>query len=169
MKILSMVFCLLAFASFDARAEEKASRESVERLMELTEVSKMMDAIQAQAGGMFESFAEQLKISEKERPAFDSYKQKLVILMSEEVSWEKMKEPILEIYMKHFTEAEVKGLIEFYSSELGQSMIRKMPVAMQESMGVSQEMMKSIMPKIQLLAMEMQKEIAEARKQGDAD
>ncbi len=165
MKSTCLLVCLLAFSSLDAKEAEMASRESVEKLAELTEVPKMIDAMQSQVGGMFDGFAQQLDLSEEERPSFEKYKEKVIVLMHEEVSWEKMKEPMLDIYMKHFSEAEVQGLIEFYSSDLGQSMIRKMPEVMRESMAISQNMMQVMMPKIQALALEMQEDIAQKHKE----
>ena len=73
---------------------------------------------------------------------------------------------MIEVYSNHFTEEEVKGLITFYESDTGKSMVRKMPMIMQDSMLVSQELMKDFLPKMQALSIEMQTEIQEARKGG---
>ena len=162
MKFLT-ILCFTFLVAFSAQAEEKSSQESVEKLMELTETSKMMDAMQGQIGQMFDGMSKQMGLSEEEKPAFETYMKKVASLMEEEMNWEAIKEPMINIYLKHFSEEEVKGLIEFYKSDLGKSMIQKMPLIMQESMLISQELMKDIMPKIQELAVGLQKDIQSSR------
>ena len=163
MRMLLLAF-LLILASLEVRAETSASRESVEKLMELTQVSKMMVAMQSQMANMFEGMGTEMKLSDAEKPAFEKYMKKLSMLMREEMQWEKFKEPFIDIYMKHFSEREVRGLVEFYSSDIGRSMIEKMPLVMQDSMAISQQVMRRMMPKIQELALEMRTEIQESRK-----
>ena len=163
MKTIRLIGFLLFCVSISAMAGEKSSRESVEKLMELTEVSKMIDAMYAQVDQMFEGMAEQLGVTEAERPAFDKYMKKLAVLMREEMSWAKIKEPTIDIYLRNFSESEIQSLIEFYGSDIGRRMTEKMPIVMQESMGISQAMFKDAMPKIQALAAELQSEIAACR------
>jgi hypothetical protein len=168
MKILT-ILCLLSLVTFTANAEQRSSKESVEKLMELTEVSKMMDAMQGQIGNMFNGMSAQMGISEKEKPAFNKYMQRVAALLANDMNWEIIKAPMIEIYSKHFTEKEVQGLISFYQSDLGKSMTQKMPLIMQDSMLVSQELMKDFMPKIQALALEMQADIKKSRQTSNAE
>ncbi len=46
------------------------------------------------------------------------------------------KDLIIKLYNKHYTEAELDAMFKFYSSKEGKSIIKKMPVVMQESMQV---------------------------------
>jgi len=46
---------------------------------------------------------------------------------------------IAPIYQRNFTAEEVVAMSEFYRTPVGQSMLAKMPVVMQESMAVGQE------------------------------
>ncbi|MBF0492421.1 MAG: DUF2059 domain-containing protein [Deltaproteobacteria bacterium] len=162
-KVLAVFFITLML-SFNSYAQEMASRKSVEKFIELSEVQKMMDAIYSQIDRSFKGMADQIGISEKEKPAFDKYTKKVSALVKKEVSWEKLKEPTLDIYSKHFTEVEIQGLIAFYSSDVGKSMVKKMPLVMQDTMIMTQDMMKSIYPKIQDLALEMKTEVEKLRK-----
>ncbi|GAA6205351.1 DUF2059 domain-containing protein [Thalassotalea sp. SU-HH00458] len=166
MKIYSLAL-LLILTSIPSYANNTSSRASVEKLMELTEVSKMMDAMQHQVNNMFRGMSQQLGISEKEKPKFNKYMNKVSELMSEYMKWSTFKEPMIDIYTKHFSEKEVQGLIEFYQSDIGKSMTKKMPLVMQDSMVVSQTLMKDLMPKIQKLAMDMKSEIQQSRASAD--
>jgi len=164
-----ILLCFISLVTFGSHAEQRSSKESVEKLMELTEVSKMIDAIQGQIGNMFNGMSKQMGISEKEKPAFDKYMIKVGALMEKDMNWKSIKEPMIEIYIKHFTEEEVKGLINFYQSDLGKSMTKKMPLIMQDSMLISQTLMKDFMPKIQKLAIEMKKDIQKSRQEAGTE
>lgn len=48
-------------------------------------------------------------------------------------------ELVIPIYDRHFTHEDIKGLIVFYESPLGQKITSKLPVISQESMAVGQE------------------------------
>lgn len=158
------VACLIALITFGANANEKASKQSVERLLELTEVSKVVDSIYGQMGGMFTNMGKQMGISQEEMPQFNKYMQKLTELLKQEMSWDTMKQPTMDIYAKHFSQNEINGLIKFYESDIGKSMTSKMPLIMQDSMVMSQNMMMKVMPKIQALAADMKAEIENSRK-----
>jgi hypothetical protein len=74
-----------------------------------------------------------------------------------------MKEPMIQIYLKHYTEKEIKDVTAFYKTESGQAMIKKMPLVMQESMMVSQSMYKDFMPKMQELSVELKNDLQALR------
>lgn len=158
-----VILCFIFLLSFNANAEEKSSKVEVEKLMNLTEVSKMIDAMQGQIGNLFNSMSTQMNISEKEKPAFNKYMKKVELLLQKEMNWNAIKEPMIQIYTKHLTKKEVNGLINFYQSDVGRSMIKKMPLIVRDSMLISQDLMKDFLPKVQTLAIEMQKEIHESR------
>ena len=89
-------------------------------------------------------------------------------LIREEMTWEKMKEPMIQVYINHFTEREIQGMIEFYKTDIGKSTIKKMPLVMQDSMGVSQKMMEGVSPKIKVLMDEFSAEIKAKNTQSEA-
>jgi hypothetical protein len=110
---------------FNVNASELASKKSVEELMELTEVSKMMDAMYSQITSMFDNIPKQMGMSGEEKPLFKKHMEKVVKLLQSEMNWDKFKEPMIDIYAERFTEEEIQGLIKFYRSELGQAMVKK--------------------------------------------
>jgi hypothetical protein len=50
-----------------------------------------------------------------------------------------MEDMVVPIYVKNFTPEEMRASIQFYSSSVGQSLIHKLPVVLQQSMAVGQE------------------------------
>ncbi len=66
MKFITVLFFTIIFASGTvAIADDASSRKSLEKLMELTEVSKMMGSMKGQMGNMFNGMSKQMGISEK--------------------------------------------------------------------------------------------------------
>lgn len=43
------------------------------------------------------------------------------------------------VYARNFTEAEIDGMVEFYSSPLGRRMVEQMPAVMRDGMAAAQE------------------------------
>jgi uncharacterized protein len=50
-----------------------------------------------------------------------------------------LEDMVVPIYVKNFTAEELRASIQFYSSPVGQSLIHKLPVVLQQSMAVGQE------------------------------
>jgi hypothetical protein len=65
------------------------------------------------------------------------------------MAWDVMEPDFIAIYQASFTEAELRGMIEFYSTELGQTMIRKMPMVMEQTMGMVGRQMQRAAPRLQ--------------------
>lgn len=53
---------------------------------------------------------------------------------------------LVPIYHRNFTHDEIKGLLSFYRTPLGQKLIAAMPVMMQESMAAGQQWVKQFTP-----------------------
>lgn len=143
-------------AAPQAAAQMPATPASVERLLAAMNIEQMMEGSYAQVGKMAEGMAEQMGLKAQDRPAFDRFMQRVTEVMHEEAGWAKLKGPMVEIYTRHYSEEEVQGLIAFYESPLGRSMVAKTPAVMRDSAAVSQEMMKRVLPRIMALAKEMQ-------------
>ena len=54
------------------------------------------------------------------------------------VNEQDLENMVVPIYAKHFDEAELQGMIDFYSSPLGKKVIAEMPALMQESITAGQ-------------------------------
>ncbi len=156
-KLLTSIIALLF--SLTVAAQETASDESLEKLLEITESSKLVDAVYDQVGSMFQGMSQQMNVPPEKHALVNAYMEKVLNLMKEGMSWEVLKPQMMTVYSTHFSQREVDGLIAFYETEIGQATIKKMPLIMQDSMMLSQNMVMKLMPKIQALAAEMQQEI----------
>ena len=132
-------------------------------MLVLMNADSVLDSIYSQLYQVMQGTAQQIGVKPSERELLDKYTKKLVAIMKEDLNWDTMKGPMIDLYLKHYSEKEIKDMVAFYRSDSGQSMIKKMPAVMRDSMLITQGMMKNFIPKMQALSEELKQEIQLAR------
>lgn len=159
--VLSLVLSTSAYAA-------SPTPESIERLMAISQVDKLFDGIKPQMEGMMQSMTDQAtkgaKIGPDEKKILDKYRANVIAVVMAEMSVERMKPTVVQIYGANFSQEEVDGIIAFYETPVGQSMIRKMPQVMQAVMQEMPKLMGPSMEKMKKLSEEMQAEVQALRK-----
>jgi len=169
MKILSAILLVAAFTFSASIQAAPPSDQSVEKLLEVTQAGKMMDSAFAQMDGLMKASMKQVTkgkpVGAEEQAIMDRQQSKMITIMKEEFSWEKMKASFIKIYSQTFTQEEIDGLIVFYQSPAGKAFVAKQPELMKQTMTMMQERMGPLMQKIQQMAEETAKELAAAKVQ----
>lgn len=137
-----------------------AQKETLAELFKVTESRKMMDSAYGQMDGMFQQMVKDMNVAESQKPIMDKFLAKYSAMIKEELSWEKLEAPIAEAYSTVYTDDEVREIIKFYKSSVGQKLLKKMPELMQATMGVMQKSITDIMPKVQVIQKELADELA---------
>ncbi|AKH68207.1 hypothetical protein IMCC21906_00514 [Spongiibacter sp. IMCC21906] len=158
-----IMLLVLGFLISTASVAQESKRESVEELLRATQADSMIDSMYDQMDQMLANMGDQFGIKPSEQQLFDSYMKNIFDSMKEHMSWEKMKGPMIDIYLKHYTEKEIQDMLRFYKSESGRSMVNKMPAVIGDSIKLSQEMMQSFLPEIRSISEELKKELQEKR------
>lgn len=161
-KGLVFLFALLPTVA-PATEPQQSKREMVEEMMLLMDVDAMVDTMYSQMDQMMQGMGREMGIRPEDQPLFDRHMAKVTALMKKEVTWQKMKEPMIAVYQNYYTTQELADMLAFYKSASGQSMLKKMPEVMKASMVVSQDMMKSVIPQIQQLSQELAEEVKAQR------
>ena len=162
MKFLKLLILSAAFVlifSLGVSAEEDTFRASVEKLLSVMKQDQLLEQVFQQVKQMEIQQLQQMNITQEQIPLMEKYFDKMFEVMKAEMSWDKIKDDFIQIYMSVYSETEVQALVNFYESPVGQKMLAKMPLLMQQSMAISQKHMKNIMPKIQEITLEMTNEI----------
>ena len=124
-------------------------------LLTVTQPQKLLDQVMAQMDGVMQNSMLQAMPDQKLTPEQDSImaemRSKMVALIRESMSWKIMEPLYIDIYQKSFTQQEVEGILVFYRSDAGQAVIAKMPQVMQGTTQLTQTVLSTMMPKIQLL------------------
>ncbi len=159
--LLSSIFlCAPAFAT-----DQADLRNEIGKMLTLSKTDQLTEPVINKLENMLQAQTLQLDISEAQKPLVDKYNQEILFLVKKEMAWDNMRDELISSYAKIFTIDEVKAINEFYSSEIGQKMVEKMPQLMQESQLITQRKLQIILPQIQKLSEEMMKALAEGNHQ----
>jgi uncharacterized protein len=161
MRNLRLLACLLIVCVPLHAAPPK--RESVEKLLVVTEVEKLLTSMQQQIDGvmknaMNEAFRGQ-QMTPEAAALSERLQKKLMANFRSELSWEKMKDLYIRVYSETFTQEEIDGLLEFYVSPAGKAFVAKMPMVMQKTMSLMQERMAPMMENTQRSIQEAVQEV----------
>jgi hypothetical protein len=166
-KKMVLVLCFVLTCS-TAFGGEKEHRALAEELIKITEGDKVMEKMKAQVTMIFQQITAQMNVQEADRPKLEEYSKRFDAILSQDMSWENIKDRYVELYTSVFTEEETRGLVDFYKSDLGKKVTAKMPDLMQQSMNVARTYMQNVIPKLEGLTEEMRQDFApdEAPAQG---
>lgn len=158
MKVKTLILASLLMVSFNCFATP-AKKETLEELFRLTDMSKMLDAVYAQSEAMAKQSTPAVKSTDAHQSVLAKYSEKRAALMREELSWDKLKTPIMDAYAGVYTDSEVRDIIKFYQTPTGKKMLQKMPELTYVTVNVLQKSMKNFLPKLQSLQAEMAAEL----------
>ena len=149
MKLLRTLALLAVFSSLAplAAADEltKQKRADIERLLEMTGATKVGKQMAALSTA---HMVQSLKLSHPGIP------QRALDLLPEEVAAvfdahiPAFVAQIIPVYHRYFTAEEVRGMIAFYSTDLGRKAISAMPGLMTESMHIGQRWGEGLSPEL---------------------
>jgi hypothetical protein len=157
-------FIILSLFSSYAIADEISHKAAAEELILLSNPEQMLEQIYAQVRGMVDQQFQQMGAPEELRPIFKKYTEKMFKVIEAELSFENMKDDMISIYVKTYTESEIRAISEFYKSPAGKAFLEEMPTLIQESMSMTQRKMPQIMEKVQAISKEMAEELIESLK-----
>ena len=146
-----------------AVANKESKRESVEELLNLVDAKSVINTVYSQMDQVFKGMGQQLGVKPSEQEVFDKFMSKVASMMKEEMNWDKMKDQMINIYLKHYSEKEIQDQITFYKSDSGQSMIKKQPAVLKDTMMFSQNLVKNFIPKLQKISQELEAELKASR------
>lgn len=161
-----LLLSLLIFSS-SLYAEQNTKQQKIDELISVMNLDSMVDSMYGQVEGMMKGMSDQMGVKPSEQAIFDKYYGDMTTVLKTEMSWAKMQPMIVNVYDKHFSEQEIADMLAFYKTDTGQKILEKMPVVMQESMQMSQSLMKDAMPKIQTLAQQLSDELEQSRSESN--
>ena len=161
-----LLLSLLIFSS-SLYAEQNTKQQKIDELISVMNLDSMVDSMYGQVEGMMKGMSDQMGVKPSEQAIFDKYYSDMTTVLKTEMSWAKMQPMMVNVYDKHFSEQEVADMLAFYKTDTGQKILEKMPVVMQESMQMSQSLMKDAMPKIQTLAQQLSDELEQSRSESN--
>jgi hypothetical protein len=151
MKKLFVLFMLLGmfFNSYATTVKVSDNTVLVKELMKVTKVEAQMQRSMQMVKQMQKDMIGKMTKNIADRDAAIKVQQKSLDLVMKELSWAKLQGEFIKVYAEVFTKKELQAMVTFYRSELGQTIINKMPLLQQKLMPVMQQRMLKIIPKLQ--------------------
>jgi len=133
--LISLVLASPALAQDAAAKAEKAA--NIQRLMKIVGADKLQSTLMDQMMGMLKPmFSANGQADEKTRKMVTRFAD----IMTEEFRKSNFSSIAPELYDKYFTNDEIKGMIAFYQSPVGQKTIQVLPALTAESMSRGQKL-----------------------------
>jgi len=151
-KLIALIAIGLVFGVFPVRAQEQSRRALAEELMNVMNTQSLMERNLESIKQMIQAQAGQINQITGQPGVSSQTSEKMFELLSQYLSWDRIKEDFISVYAETYTEDEMKGIIAFYKSPDGQAFLKKQPQLMQRTMEISQKWVADIIPKIQELA-----------------
>jgi uncharacterized protein len=137
--LLSLTMCVVFAATVMAQQDASsapATKEDVERLLSIMQSPERMNQMMAaMVQGMHQmAHQEYLKDKDKLPAGFEEQQNKMMDDMFKNMPWDEMIQAMVPAYQKHFTKGDIDSLVTFYSSPIGQKVLRELPAVMTDAM-----------------------------------
>jgi hypothetical protein len=148
-------------------ADTPATKEDVQKYLDAMHSHEMMQQmVAAMSTPMKKMFHEQyLKDKDKLPADFEARMAKLMDDLLKDIPWDEMMQSMVPAYTKHFTRGDLEALTVFYSSPVGQKVLREMPAITAESMDLMMPIMNEHMEKVR---QRVEQQVAEMLKEKDS-
>jgi uncharacterized protein len=141
--VLSLLFALSSPCSADELTAAK--RADIEKLLEMTGTAALGKQMGTAVMGQMAQAIRKMRPDIPQR-VIDALPGEVGAVF--EANMDAFKEQVIPLYSKYFTASEIKGMIAFYSTDLGKKTISVMPSLMAESMAAGQQWGQSLGPQI---------------------
>ncbi|HWH79554.1 MAG TPA: DUF2059 domain-containing protein [Candidatus Binatus sp.] len=157
-----VVFLVLALHRADA--QENQQRQLAEEILALTHVAERTQAMFDNLKQMQIAQIDKMKLPPEAHNLATAYRERLSDIMTQEMSWSKVKDDYVKVYADTFSVEELRGIVTFYKSPTGQALLAKTPKLLQQSTQVAQRHLQNIAPQIRELQKQMIEEAEAMRK-----
>ena len=157
-KIILLVAALLISLPLAASADDAERRQLAEQFLNVNKVKEQVDMMYEKVEGVIVSQLEAIEIPEEREKNLLAMQRIARDLLFEGLSWDALKEEYIGLYTESFSVEELKGILEFSKSPLGQKMAEMSPILMQKSMEIGRQHAQQVMPLVQQAIQEYMKE-----------
>ncbi len=165
-KLLSLLAMLVLLVPF-AHADEVSKRAKIEEMLTLIKIDAMMKQVinqsMAQSQQMVKGMLGDHPVSESDRKIVDDFTSKAFNLISQAFDWQKLKPAYVDLYASSYTEEEVDGILAFYKSPVGHSMLAKTPDLVTKSGAIANARMQVLQPQMKELMNDFMSKLGSAQ------
>jgi hypothetical protein len=172
--LFAALFSPLSAQQPAAKAIDPAKASLIEEMLRLTKPESMLQQALVQyksafSNGMEKAFNAEMAKNQEDPAKYQTdihrFEDQMFALISDRMSWEKMKPKFMGVYDETFSKEELSDVVAFYKTPSGQSLLQKMPMLMQKAGQIGQAQMGDVSAEVGRMAQEF---MANLKKQHDA-
>lgn len=172
MKLLQYLVLLGSCISANFTFAAQASDQQVQQLLKVMNIDQLLQETMQQIRPQLDQQAYQIiqmtvkkeQLSPQEQIVANELADKMYAQSQKTVSWEQIKPLYLKIYKDVFNADEVQAQIDFYSSAIGQSILKKSPQVAQETMKIMNAQLSKTLQNTEQDFKDINKKLAELKK-----
>ena len=128
-------------AAWAAAPSDAAIDELLEAMRLREQTSSMLDAMNQEFAQNASMFAQKSGTAENAavQQRMQAMQQQMGQILREEMAWEKVRPVYRQVYKESLTAEEVAGMLAFYRTPVGQSVLQKQPQITERAMQISRE------------------------------
>lgn len=134
----ALALCLAMPLHAQGTDSARTHREAVRRYLEVTNVRQ---TVEQNMNMLHRNMSAQA-------PASAAYAKLMSDFYREHLAWTVLEPDFTQVYLETFTEPELRGMIAFYESPLGQTVLRKMPGLTERSQELTAKRVQAAMPQL---------------------
>jgi uncharacterized protein len=160
MKRIALLLILALSLPLTARADDASRRDKAKELLILLHTDRllqqMMESIKQQSISMSGQMATHANTPEQQA-RLDAFRTKVFGLIESQLSYASLEPDYVKLYADNFTDEELDGILAFYKSPAGKSMIEKLPALTAQSFQLAQTRMTTLIPQIKQMVQDFAK------------
>lgn len=125
-----------------------SQRKAAESLLEIMQSEKTTN----------EAINQMLTMQVEQNPNLKKVEPEMRAFMAKYMSWASLKDEMVQLYAREFSEKELKELTKFYQSATGQKFVSKQNMLLQSSMQLGQRRVQENLPELQRMIEEKMKD-----------
>ena len=157
---LTLLLCLPTIA----RADDASRRAKIEELFTLMHIDRtmkqVMDGVLQQVKALSQQQLAGKTISATDQKKLDAFQQKVFDVVNDQMGWKQLEPDYVKLYSDAYSEEEIDGILNFYKSPIGQTMLAKTPELTSKALQLSQQRMKIVQPQLMQLMQDFLKDVS---------
>jgi hypothetical protein len=166
MRRIALFLILVLSIPISAHADDATRRAKVQEMLQLVHVDQMMQQLMTGLRQQVVAMSNQAvgsSATPEQKAQLAKFQQQMFDFIEARVGWKVMEPDYIDLYAQTFTDEELDGIIAFYKSPAGASMLAKTPELTQKALAMSQKRVMTLLPEIQQMVQEFARTTAKQK------
>jgi hypothetical protein len=166
MKRLTLLLLLAVCIPRPAHADDASRRDKAKQLLILMHADRMAQQILDSMMKQTKTMTQQMvggTVTPEQQAKLDDFQKKIYALVASQLSYASLEPDYIKLYASNFTDEDLDGMLAFYKSPAGQSMIEKMPALTAQSFQLAQSRMIILIPQIKQISQDFAKDCTDCK------